>query len=1317
VEEKELVDLVRGDRTVVPFLGAGMALRAGAPSVCALAEALSGAAGLPDGDLETVVEAAEARIGLEDTRIAVAEIIGGIELVPDSRLMKLAQWPAQRILTTNYDDAVEIAAEAAGLKVKTVAVKDTGAISLEPGVVKVIHLHGHNSDPPSIVLPGATTEELVRDEVFLNQVRAMMEQGTMLYLGFSFGPSEAHLRGILPWLQQIENARRHLLVLPADSLTGRGSDLDELQEVPQVTVATYGADPGHTFVEALTSVHARRSYATGTDADLIDSRPPPAYVEPALVREDKGEDLEDLQGKVWGAEGGWGEPFVAPGDLIADGRALLSGQPGMGKTEALRQLARTYEDGESLVVSATVLASTLSDDEPDERGLNALSQAISQGRAGRAATLAPDLDGLARNSYLLLLDDFDLVAVDRRGAVAAAVLLACERWPQHRWVIAGRPSLEFALFSDAGFHGYRILPSESWGREYLVKRGVSDPDIGWLTDQQAGFGAVMGIPLFAAAAVDRLLGAGEAPGTPLDLLVDTQREAAGKEARRLGHSAADWWIWLRRLAVGLELRSRTEASSAELAAVPGRGGLEVEEIREPLVRASLLIELPDHAAFPRRTLQEALCASAILAGKDPVASIEEVALAEVGGVPYLRSDIEFTLDLVFESASLEERRRLREIDEQRWALTVLARGSIQDAGEALDILVGEAGHRGHSLSMFATGLRSPLQAARSIVRAWPSLIAERRERLLGEVGSAAAHRRFNALWLLSSQYQEEDPTWLPALVDDEESRVGLLAAETAAAWRVRDALSQLEAVVSRPGPVHVRRRFLRVALELAEGREETMRIVAALLDDGPLFGESVGDFDALVDLDGYLELLGRRTHDSRIWEWLLDRVLEIATPADWTDERIESLVEAVIAHDGDPQIAADERLVGLVEAHLEIALATARRALYRRPPAFRGLAMFASIPPRELEGEGNAVIVEGAKRALAPAEVERWTRAPRRDLQTIALESLADPEADPASVLEPETHWRVDQMDAVQRRTLAELAASNLPPVGADLGVARYEPSRLKRLQLGALNAAARLEFPMEPGRWMQILRSPDALETSQALFEWLRANYDPSLDPAICAYVAEAEDGLALSTVMAAVPRDARGPREAVARRLDELVIDDGWWANAVGLLAEDYGPGLLRRLQSGSRTESQQENLRERLAALGDVRSQLEILGGLVGRARDGELVGEAPRWPERIDDRSVLEALGELLEALGSERKGSGWWDFALGKLAGSGSEGALSVIDRVIGATGVPLDFARQGLARSLAADLVLARLPQDIAGAAMLLEVDAEGECELFGYSS
>ena len=430
-----------------------------------------------------------------------------------------------------------------------------------------------------------------------------------------------------------------------------------------------------------------------------------------------------------------------------------------------------------------------------------------------------------------------------------------------------------------------------------------------------------------------------------------------------------------------------------------------------------------------------------------IENINRVAVAEVAGERHLRSDMEFTLDLIFESASRESRRRLREIDEQRWALTVIARGTDADAEEAFDFLVEDAERRGRSVSMFAAGLRSPLQAVRLIARSCPDLVSVRRERLLKAIGSPAAHSRFNALWILASQESDEDESGFPR-------------------WsRTRRGGSHSWPQRPQPhGECETHSRTLKPRSRV-EGRYTSVSASC-----GSPFGWSKAEkrrsgssppcstmasssarapprLPRSLDLDGYLDLLGRRTHDSRIPEWLLNSALDVAGPGDWTDERVEKMVEAVVDQDGDPQVASHERLVNVVASHLEPALAAARRALYHRPPAFRGLAMFAKVPAEKLAGEENAAIVEGARRALSPEELSRWRRNVPQDYRSTALARLEDSEADPADVLAPEMHWRVSEISQDQREKLGELAVANLPPVDSEIDGERFGGSRTDGLR------------------------------------------------------------------------------------------------------------------------------------------------------------------------------------------------------------------------------------------------------------------------------
>jgi len=61
------------------------------------------------------------------------------------------------------------------------------------------------------------------------------------------------------------------------------------------------------------------------------------------------------------------------------------------------------------------------------------------------------------------------------------------------------------------------------------------------------------------------------------------KDAVQREAENLGYSADQLYRWLRLLAIALELRGRLNASTEELAEIPGPDELRGAEARERLV--------------------------------------------------------------------------------------------------------------------------------------------------------------------------------------------------------------------------------------------------------------------------------------------------------------------------------------------------------------------------------------------------------------------------------------------------------------------------------------------------------------------------------------------------------------------------------------------------------------------------------------------------------------------------------------------------------------------------------------------------------------
>jgi hypothetical protein len=181
-----------------------------------------------------------------------------------------------------------------------------------------------------------------------------------------------------------------------------------------------------------------------------------------------------------------------------------------------------------------------------------------------------------------------------------------------------RPCPELQALTQADFEVFHIMPSRRWARRYLEMRSVPQARVQHAMLDGYGLGDLLSIPQFAARLADRLLEDTGEDVSALQLLVEEQYAASASEAARALKSQADLGDWMRSLAVALELRGRASATSAELARVPGPDGLGSEQARGRLVDAMLLADIPDVVAFPLKTLQEGLCADAILKAGDPV---------------------------------------------------------------------------------------------------------------------------------------------------------------------------------------------------------------------------------------------------------------------------------------------------------------------------------------------------------------------------------------------------------------------------------------------------------------------------------------------------------------------------------------------------------------------------------------------------------------------------------------------------------------------------------------------------------------------------
>ncbi len=311
---------------VLPFVGAGMSIAAGAPPAETLAAELARRAGVgvSDGASLTEVSASgEAAVGALSMQEHLAEIITGLRLKPTPALTALCGVVAGRVLTTNYDDGVERAAASRGLD--PVPLLPTDPRMLEPpqeGELQVVHLHGLPGTPSSLVLPGRSTNALVSNSVFERFLSATMAPSNVLYLGFSFGLAELHLRSLLAWLStEVEEAAEHFLLLPEEDVRERKDDMAVFEGFGLVKVVAYETDARHSWVERVATTLAPRAAPDGERPSSWRARP--TWVQPVMVRSAPGEDREQLQQRIAGFDYGWagGEALSSPEQLFEADRA------------------------------------------------------------------------------------------------------------------------------------------------------------------------------------------------------------------------------------------------------------------------------------------------------------------------------------------------------------------------------------------------------------------------------------------------------------------------------------------------------------------------------------------------------------------------------------------------------------------------------------------------------------------------------------------------------------------------------------------------------------------------------------------------------------------------------------------------------------------------------------------------------------------------------------------------------------------------------------------------------------------------------------
>jgi len=1078
------------------------------------------------------------------------------------------------VLTTNYDDGIERSARDRSLRPFSLLSNDP-QILVPPGAneLHVVHLHGMPSDPRSLVLPGRTTEELDRNEVFQTFVRSRLAPQGVVHLGFSFARSEVHLHRILGWLNDnVAGTGRHYVLLPEDEI----GDLSRFDPYTTVTVVPYTKDPDFTEVEGIALAFAPRADDPPASGSHV------TWVEPVLMSVAPDDDEERLRQRAWSfdLDASGSDEARSVKDALKSPRILLTGGPGMGKSTLAHRLWTSSDSRPTALANLRDFSPATGDDPPEQAIIRLLRTPDDE---------ALGVDILDNRAAQLFLDGLDEVRDDVVPAAVAAIAEALKRWPNHSWVITSRPTTFAPTLRAEDVQEFRIMPSRRWALRYLETRSVPPQRVRRAMLDGYGLGDLMSIPLFAERLADRLLEDRTADLTPLDLLVDEQYAATAREARRHEHHEADLGQWMRSLAIALELRGRTSAQLHELARFEAPSGVTGVSARARLVRASLLADVPDIAAFPRKTLAEGLCARAILDTDDPVSTVRRIAVADVGGAPRLRDDMEFVLDLVFEHADAGTRHALRTLDEQRWARTVVTGGDLAEAREALTTLTDWHAERYLPFGAIGEGgLRTAAGAVRAMIQRWPELVEERRASVERDARAAHLATCERALAALGAMPRDSrTSTWLLPCLDDHRPRVARPAAALAAELHVAEAVPQLRILLSSDDR-DVRTAALRALVELLD--------VAEL----PALAREIKGLDGLrpvarrlherVDLDTGIAVAGSARQLSATTAWLIDRLIDDAHPDAWNSARVEALMRACASIGGerpDPQ-----RLARVFARHPLTAIDAVRLSTVGDEPwgSAAQLLALSQLDPGLLAGEAHAKLRRAIANVLRDEdEIRNRTVGPGLGLGRLAR-AIQERGSDlPLDVVANAHQLRT--LSHEQREILAELVDQWWPADG--FSHAGGDASREgHRRQLVAVRVGAELELPLADARWAELFDAHFATNPWEQfdlggddVAWWLAKKRPPDADARLLEAIAAAEDGRVLSRLIGIT---SVGPRsdaltEALFSRLSALGPSRSPWLNAVGMLIEAGELVRARGLLLADTTHEIRQAVIDRLAAAG--------------------------------------------------------------------------------------------------------------------------------------
>lgn len=1280
-----MFDELHADRgLVVPLVGSGLTIEAGAPSGPALALELARRADrsdLAEHDLFDVADALEAERTTGWVQRAVAEIVGGTSLRATPALAALARCPSRLIATTNYDHGVQLGIEAAGLVPRTFTWADFDEALSPPsdGTVHVIHLHGVASEPSSIVLTEKSYEAATVSDQLQHALKTVASSYRLLLLGQSLSEREGDLREAFAWaVNTWDGPPDHRLLLRADAI--RPGFIKDLLDAGIVVVGAEDSTGDYDFVRKacrlLGGSAGLRSDRPMTPLSAVDRDPVhvPMVAAPASEVETETDRIVYTYGPAFG------RPLNTLTDLDA-GRILVIGRPGHGKTQALMHMSVVTHFGVFRSLATVV---------PPAEGEDGDMVFVNWMRDARA--LGPDTptftaDGLRADSWTICLDGFDEVPFDLQPRVAAFIEQLSLEHPQHRWVVSTRPLPNVADRFSA-FEAVHLLCGLGWQHEYGEKRGFA---AGKLDEAFRGLGNVsdlMRVPLYVAAGYDALDRDEPLPQTPLELLSLLADKGFEQDIPRLRLDIPSTRRWLQRLALAMRSTGRAEVERAEVMSDTLFEGLAIDPhpgIVDRLVVRTLLAESGSDVRFPAEHLLDARAANALVGlGPEAPDLMVGTGLVEVDGERTVLPSWRYLLSLLC-AAKPDLLGIVGSYDELIGPSTLASTAPERERTSAIrTIWAWYCDRRVWIPRTEESHLRSDEEIVKSLGAG--GIASD----LVKEIAADAQHdehtRRGNAVAMLLALGQEGALRPLLArLIQDSNAVVRRRATAAAVDLKLEELVPVMQEQLHHEGD-NLASEALATAIVSLAPEDDLASIVSGLRQRD--LRRLQGAIAERWNREQQLAYLASQESPDEMW---LEEIIS-NDPAPWSAEEVALLASALT-------VAADYRLLGMAQSRiLDQHPRAALNAMFRQPTPGYLDRLLRSLVQRVSEG------LSGAEPEGAPPIAH--SRAPTQPPPTIdpdlanRIESgdwnfLVERKASHDDV-EGLGEAYVNGLDAAIDYLLDVVRAYSGSVVGSIVrteGGWDYDDER-GRSEWNLLSWAATRQRPLDLASWLRVA----GLDLYAS---WMHATFDGTWGETV-ASTASAASALTAEGILNAIPGDLPPEVARVVVRIRGLGANSSAALRRCLFSLADAGDRAAIEAQRGMLDD---RLLDEALVRLGDDDAEQRLLRRIVGpRDLPSDLPErDASSWVGYVRKESSLALLEEVIRRLMRADVPTHELRSLLDAMERCARPNALAAYDRLMSDPEHPdssfLWYERQGYLDRLATEAVLGGAHSSISSAA------------------